>query len=278
MKRIEKIAIIGAGFMGGSLAKALRKKIPTLHISAYARSESSQSRLNKTGIFSKVDRDLEKIVSNADIVFLAAPVEVIIDYFKRIKPFLKNSAIVTDLGSSKKEICDAAKKSLPKSVCFVGAHPLAGSEKSGIESSRFDLYKDSLCIITAKNNSLAVKTITRLWQSVGAKVVFMDALTHDSMLSSISHLPHVLSFSLTDFVKKEYIKFSPASLKDLTRISNSHSEVWADILISNRKNVIKDINAFIKILKFYENILRKKDMSKIIRAIMRVNTKQKLIQ
>ncbi len=277
MRRIEKIAIIGAGFMGGSLAMAMHKKFPGLRICAYARSENSRLRLEKTGIFSEVDRSLEKIVSNADIVFLACPVAAIIDHFKKIKPFLKKTAIVTDLGSSKKDICAAAKKTLPKNIFFVGSHPLTGSEKSGIEFSRFDLYKDSLCIVTAQDNSSAAKTIKKLWQDLGAKVVFMDASSHDLMLSSISHLPHVLSFSLTDFVSKEYIKFSPASLKELTRISNSPPVVWADILISNRKNIIKDINEFIKILKSYETVLRKKDKSKIIKTIKRVNTKQKTL-
>jgi prephenate dehydrogenase len=275
MKKISDITIIGAGFMGGSLVKALRRHLPEVTLRAYARSKRSLIRLRKTKIFSEVSQDFKTVVSPADIVVLAAPVEAIIESLRYIKPFLKKGAIVTDLGSSKVEICREAKKILPKEVDFIGAHPLTGSEKSGIAWSHEKLYERSLCLVTADEHDRAAKVISRLWRSVGAKVVFIDPHSHDKMLSAISHLPHLISFSLTDIIPASFAKHAPASLKDLTRISDSPGDIWADIFISNKDNITADINNFIKALKGFQLLLKKKDKIGIVRKIELINRKKR---
>ena len=277
MKSVKKIAILGVGFMGGSLSLALRKGFPESEVWGYARSTKSYDKLKKLKVLNRVDRDYRKVIKDADLVVLALPVEVIVDYLKKISCLLKRKSIVFDLGSSKRVIEKAAQKYLPKSVSFVGCHPLCGSEKSGPEFSRKDLYKNSLCLITSSPKAASTKVVERLFKRIGSKVVFIKAAHHDEVLSSVSHLPHLISFSLTEAVPSAYLKFASGSFRDLTRISSSPAGVWAQIFMSNKKNLLKDLNGFIKVLKKYEALLKKGNEAKIIDLINKAHSKQKHI-
>ena len=274
----KKIAIVGVGFMGGSLALDLKKNFPQFSIWGFARSERSFKKLKRLRILDKVEKDLAKLIDNADFIVLGLPVYTIIEYFKKISPFLKKGAIVFDLGSSKGLIDKKAKNILPKGVDFIGCHPLCGSEKSGAQHSRKGLYKGSLCIITSSPAKKSVKIIKSLWEKIGSEVIFLSSSGHDKILSSISHFPHVISFSVTDFVPKEHLRIPIASLKDLTRISNSPSSVWADIFLSNKANILKDMNRFKKVLSKFEKALKKNDRKKICSLIEQINKKQKILQ
>lgn len=264
---MKKIAIIGVGFMGGSLALILKKKLPKAEIWGFARSQKSHRKLKKLKLLDRVETDLAKLVSGSDLVIFALPVKAICDYFKKVSPFLKRGAIVIDLGSTKELIERSARKDLPSSVSFVGCHPLVGSEKSGAEFSRGDLYQGSTCLITSSLKSKAVKVIKNFWQKVGCRAVFISVSQHDKLLSSISHLPHLISFSLSKLIRKRQLKISTTSLKDLTRIANSPASVWADIFVSNSKNISKDLKSYIKILKKYQASLAKGDRESIIKLI-----------
>ena len=275
MSKIKKVAILGVGLMGGSLSLALRKKFPQSTVWGFARSQASYNKLKKIRVLNRVERDLKKVVENADLVVLALPVEVIISYFKKIAPFLKKGAIVFDLGSSKGVIEKSITKCLPKGVSFVGCHPLCGSEKSGAEFSRGDLYQGGVCLITSWPQSKATKKIKKIWEELGSKVIFISPQRHDRFLSYLSHLPHIISFSLTKGFPKDHLKFTPQSFKDLTRISISPASVWAEIFLSNKKNVLVDLNRFIKTLKKFESLIKKSDKDKIIDLIKKINTKQR---
>ena len=263
--------------MGGSLAMAIRRRLPKVKVWGYARNPHSLRRIKKAKAVHKVDTDLENVVHDADVVVIGLPVGMILGYLKKIKPFLKRGALVFDLGSSKGTVVHGAARILPKSVHFVGCHPLCGSEKSGVEFSRSDLYRGTLCLITASNRDKAAWRVKKIWQAVGSKVIFMSPERHDVLLSCISHLPHFISFSLTQLVPRQYLYFVPASLKDLTRISNSPAQLWADIAFANKKNIIKDIQKFIRILSKYGTLLRKGDKKKIAALLARANAKQKYI-
>ncbi len=277
MKSIRKISILGVGFMGGSLALAIKKKFPHTFIAGYARSEASHKKLLRLKIVDRVEKDLAKCINDCDLVILASPIFSIIEYFKKISPFLKKGSIVIDLGSTKSLITKEAGKYLPRSVDFIGCHPLCGSDKSGAEFSNADLYKDSICLISANKSSKALKTVESLWRQIGAKTVLVDSALHDKMLSSVSHLPHVISFSLTDSVPDNFLNFSVTSMKDLTRISNSPAEVWADIFVSNRTNLVQDIKKYVKILDNFRKLIQQGEKSKIIKLITKINNKQKKI-
>lgn len=277
LESVKKVALLGVGFMGGSLALSLKKTFPGMTVWGYARSQKSYRKLKQLDILDRVEKDLEKAVKSADLIILALPVEAIIDYLRRVSPFLKKEAIVFDLGSSKKLIEEAAKKYLPASVQFVGCHPLCGSEKSGAEFSRVDLYRGSLCLITSPASKPASKLVAGLWKNIGCKVVFISPRRHDEILSCVSHLPHLISFSLTEFVPQKFSRFASGSLKDLTRISNSPAWVWVDIFLSNKKNILKDLKKFIKILQRYKSALEAADKNSLSSSIAKANLKQKQI-
>ena len=273
MKKIKKVAIIGLGFMGGSLALALKKAFPKVKLSGYARSAKSYNKLKKLHIVNKLSRDIREVVKDADIVVLALPIYPIIDSFKAIKSSLKKGAIVIDLGSTKKVIEDKAKKILPKGVRFVGCHPLCGSEKSGAQYSQKDLYKNALCVVTSSSKNPALTTVKSLWKKLGSRTIVMSPSRHDELVSIISHLPHCISFSLVQTVPKSAMKYVGGSYKDLTRISDSPAGVWADIFLSNKKNVIKDIKKFTNELKKCALLIEKGDKSKLTAWIKSANKK-----
>jgi len=270
---VRKISIVGVGFMGGSLAQALKNKFPKISIWGYARNRRSYAKLNKLKALDRIEKDLGKCIEGAEIVVLALPVGNILEYFVKIAPFLKKEAIVFDLGSTKADIEKAARKFLPKTVSFVGCHPLCGSEKSGAEFSDPGLYKNALCIITSSSRSPAAFFVERLWRRLGSEVVFMDAASHDKILSFVSHLPHLISFSFMRSVPDSYVKFSGASFKDLTRIAASRAPVWADVFLSNKKNIIRDLDSFIKVLRKFSVLLKKNNKQEVVDLIKRINLK-----
>ena len=271
--KFKKISIIGVGFMGGSLALALKKSYTNSCIWGYARSKKSFKKLKKLKITDVVSSDLKELVSNSDIVILAMPVLTIIDYFKKIAPFLKKGAIVIDLGSTKKLIEKEAKKHLPRYVHFVGSHPLCGSNKGGPENAIKNLYKDSVCIITSRNNS--VKLVATLWKRLGAKVCTMDAALHDRILSYVSHLPHVISYSLSLSVPSKFMPFASRSFSDITRISLSPPDSWADIFLSNKKHITNNIDEYIRILELFKDLIKSGDRKSIVKLIKKINLKHK---
>ena len=275
MKNVRKIGILGVGLMGGSLSLALKKKFPEASIWGFARSQRSYDKLKRIKVLGRVERNLKNVVENADLVVLALPVEAIIDHFKKIIPFLKKGAIVFDLGSSKGVIEKSITKRLPRGVSFVGCHPLCGSEKSGAEFSRGNLYQGGVCLITSSPQSKATKVVKKIWEKLGSRVIFISPQRHDKFLSYLSHLPHLIAFSLTEGFSKDHLKFTLQSFKDLTRISISPASVWAEIFLSNKKNILADLNTFRKILKKFENLIKKNDKDKIIDLIKKINTKQR---
>jgi prephenate dehydrogenase len=277
MKPLKKITIIGVGFMGGSLALALLKAYPNIFICGYARNKASLLKLSRLKFLDCIEEDLERAVKDSDIIILSLPIYAIISHLEKIAPFLKKGAIVFDMGSSKELIERAAHKYLPKDVNFVGCHPLCGSEKSGARFAQGNLYKGALCVITSPRHHTATKIVKCLWQKLGCKVIFMPSKEHDRVLSLVSHLNHVISFCITQNLKKECLSFILPSLKDLTRLSGSPASVWADIFISNKKNLSRDIKKFIKVLEKVEKMIAGAKINALARFIEKVNQKQALL-
>ncbi|MFH1772204.1 MAG: prephenate dehydrogenase [Candidatus Omnitrophota bacterium] len=277
IKSIKKITIIGVGFMGGSLALDLRKKMPTVLLCGFARSHKSLRKLKRLKLLHKVERDIQKAVSRADLILLALPVKAIVEQLKKIGSFLKKGAVVVDLGSTKVLIGKTANKYLPKHVKFVACHPLCGSEKSGAEFGRQGLYSNSICVITSNKNKPEVKAVKKFWEFLGAKVVFLSPRRHDQILSLVSHLPHAVSFALTNCLKKDFIKLSSGSLRDLTRISGSPAAVWTDIFLSNSVNLARDVDKFTGSLQKLKGMIKRNDILGLTHLIEQANSKQKFI-
>jgi len=279
MKDIKKIAILGVGLMGGSLSLALRKKFPGISVWGYARSQKSYNKLKKLRILNRLERDLQKVVENADLIALALPIDAIVDYFGKIASFLKPGAIVFDLGSSKEVIEIAAKELLPKKVTFVGCHPLCGAETSGAQFAKADLYKGTTCIITNLDSCKEVKFIEKLWKKIGSNnIVFFKAGLHDRILAAFSHLPHIVAFSMIQSMPRgptaKFVYLALPSLRDMTRISESPADVWSDIFLSNKKNILDNMVTFRKIMEEFEKSLKAESKEDLIRLIKKANSRR----
>jgi prephenate dehydrogenase len=242
----RKVAIIGTGLLGGSLALAIKKEGLAAQVSGACRQEASLKVARDRGILDEASTDLRKVLQNADLVVLAAPV---VENLRLIKDkefvkHIKRGAIVTDVGSVKNAIVEAAEKYLAPHVLFVGSHPMAGSEKSGPAHAREDLFKGTTCIMTPvqKTNRLAKDKVRQLWVSVGAQVKPMEPLQHDEAMAYVSHLPHIAAFGLIRAIPDTFLAYGAAGLKDTTRVAASSSKMWSDICLSNYRNVLKAID------------------------------------
>jgi prephenate dehydrogenase len=272
LKQVNKIGIIGVGLMGGSLALALKKNFNNFEIIGHARSDKTFRRLRKAKVLDRIERSDKKIAKEADILILAAPVGIIIDLLKRLAPHLKKGAIVFDLGSTKKEIEKTAKSNLSKEVSFVGCHPFCGSEETGVEKAKEDLYQGSLCFITSTNNASCL--VEKIWKKIGSRVVRISPRVHDNITSLISHLPHLICFSLVAAIPDKYLKFSSSGFADLTRIASSSEDLWVDIFLSNKNRLLKHIDKYNEISNKFKNAIVKEDEKELKRLIKKANKKR----
>ena len=263
-KKIKKVAFIGMGLINSSLARDLKIKKFYLSSSAYSRRLSTINKIKKLKLVDFASSNIEKTIKEADIIIVGIPVAAYQEVFKKICNNIKPGAIITDVGSVKKEVINSVKKYLPKNIDFVPGHPIAGTENSGPESGFAGLFKNGWCILTPNKNTSkdSVKIIKYMWQLVGMKVDIMDSNYHDEVLAITSHIPHIIAYSivgtianLQTTIKKEVIKYAASGFRDFTRIAASDPIMWRDIILYNRQSILKMLNLF------------KKDLSKLEHAI-----------
>lgn len=259
MRLFKKVAIVGTGLIGGSIALAIKKQRLAGKIIGVSRHNESLVLAKKIGAIDYGSRDLE-ILKDADLVVLSTPVNKIMELAPRIAKIIPKDCIVFDVGSTKQEIVRKLDRIFSS---YVGTHPLAGSEKRGVINSKAGIFKGSLCILTptVNTNKKAFLKIRKLFVRFGSKIFLLSSADHDRVLAFVSHLAHISAFSLINAVPGEYLKFSAGGLKDTTRIAASDSEVWADIFLSNRRNILRAIE------------LLQNNLSKIKLAIMNKDRK-----
>lgn len=272
MSLFKRIAIVGTGLIGGSMALAIKKNRLAREVIGVSRHRKSLLLAKKMGGIDKWSQDLG-IIKGADLVILATPVNTIINLAPKVAKIIGRDSIVSDVGSTKLEIALKLSKIFSN---YVGSHPLAGSEKRGIAHASSAIFKNSLCILTPlKNtNSRALKKVKILWKKMGAGVVLLSPAMHDRILSFTSHLPHIIAFSLIDSVPGEFLKFASTSFKDATRIAASESELWTDIFFSNQKNILKAARIFKERLLEIESAIRKKDAKSLTRILRQAKNKR----
>jgi len=266
MKLFKRIAIVGTGLIGGSLAMAIKEKKLANEIIGISRHKKTLALAKRNRIINKGSQDI-RILAGADLVILATPVSAILKLAKTISRIVKKDCIITDVGSTKQQIVSRLEKIF---INYVGAHPLAGSEKRSLANARADIFKNSLCILTPtkRTNPSALKKIEGFWRSLGAEVAYLSPVEHDRLLAFVSHLPHAIAFSLIASVPKNYLKFASSGLRDTTRIAASDSVIWEDIFLSNPKNILKTIGVFEDKLSALKSAISKKDkvsLNKILR-------------
>ena len=263
-QKIKKVAFIGMGLINSSLARDLKIKKFYLSSSAYSRRLSTINKIKKLKLVDFASSNIEKTIKEADIIIVGIPVAAYQEVFEKICNNIKPGAIITDVGSVKKEVINSVKKYIPKNIDFVPGHPIAGTENSGPESGFAGLFKNGWCILTPNKNTSknSVKIIKYMWQLVGMKVDIMDSNYHDEVLAITSHIPHIIAYSivgtianLQTTVKKEVIKYAASGFRDFTRIAASDPIMWRDIILYNRQSILKMLNLF------------KKDLSKLEHAI-----------
>ncbi|OGD35469.1 hypothetical protein A2V94_04785 [Candidatus Atribacteria bacterium RBG_16_35_8] len=261
----KKITIIGVGLIGGSLGLALKKKNPKFKISGIDKSEIIEKAIARRAI-DEGTSNLKNGIKEADVVILATPVKTILDLLPQINPFIKKGCIVTDTGSTKGQIVETADKILSEDVYFIGGHPIAGSEKYGIEEADSHLFQDKTYILTPskKSNLIALEKIFLLINTIGAKRLVLDPLEHDRVAGAISHLPQILAVSLTNMIGElsqqenndHYFKAIGEGFKDMTRIASSPYKMWEDICETNQENILEMIQEFRNYLKAIEGKLK----------------------
>lgn len=262
---INKLAIIGVGLIGGSLARALRRAGACAHISGYGRDQTNMQKAVELGVIDDYSKDIATVVVDADVVVLATPLSTIEPLLAAMAPALRPHTIITDVGSAKGSVVVAARAALNNRMQrFVPGHPIAGTEQSGVAASFADLFIDHMVILTPleENDPDAVELITRMWKICGATVVSLSVDHHDQVLAATSHLPHVLAYALVDCLAgmnehDEIFRFSAGGFRDFTRIASSSPEMWSDICISNRDNLLQ-------VIKLFESRLH--EMAEIISA------------
>jgi len=249
---IKKLAIFGVGLIGGSLALALRRANACEKIVGCSRSAAHLERAIELGVIDEYSLDPAKAVEGADMVLLAVPLGAMKRLLEKISDQLEPGAVVTDAGSSKASVVQAAMEafgSVPD--FFVPGHPIAGREKSGVDAALANLYVDHKVILTPLENTspTAVQRVTKMWQSAGAQVQTLGVEQHDLVLAATSHLPHVVAYSLVDTVSRtdcvdEIFQFAAGGFRDSSRTASSDPVMWRDICLENKTAILNAVSDF----------------------------------
>ncbi|MBD3425667.1 MAG: prephenate dehydrogenase/arogenate dehydrogenase family protein [Candidatus Omnitrophica bacterium] len=277
-RKFRKIVVIGTGLIGGSICKALMKKQLVEEVVGVCRRESSLERaLKERAITRGFVNSYPEALKGAEAVFIATPVHTIKDVFESLADTVDSSdVIVSDVGSTKREIVLAAGKFSDR-FSFVGAHPLAGSEKTGVEHSCAELFEDSVCVLTPERSTSADARgkIKMLWQEMGATVVELSPGEHDEYLAYTSHLPHAAAFALVNALEEKIPQQMVSSgFRDTTRIAASDPALWSDIFMTNRDNVLGSIKRYKKMLESIEKALRENDRGQLERLLEEARRKR----
>lgn len=264
---INKLCIVGVGLIGGSLARALKKAGVVGEVVGAARDVEHLKKAKSLGVIDHFETDISLAIKDCDMLVVAVPLGAMQSVFEQIAPFITNDMVITDVGSSKASVVEAAKiafKNIPKS--FVPGHPIAGTEKSGVEASFPELFQHRRIIITPleTSSSDALSKVRNMWQACGAEVIETTLEHHDEVLAATSHLPHMLAYSLVDTLarmdaKKEIFDFAAGGFRDFTRIASSDPDMWHDICLANSDALLKMIKKFSDDLQQLSKAIENKD-------------------
>ncbi len=248
----ERVAVIGVGLIGGSFALALKQAKACAHVVGAGRNGANLRLALETGVIDSIAPDAVAAAHGADLVLLAAPVAQFPKLFRDVSSVLAPKSIVTDGGSTKRDVVFAARAAMGKKLAqFVPAHPIAGAEKSGAGAASADLFRGKRVIMTPlpENSEATVKRVRDAWSACGARITPMDPEEHDTILAAVSHLPHVLAYALVHELAArdnaaELFAYAAGGFRDFTRIASSHPEMWRDICIANRDRLLQELDRY----------------------------------
>lgn len=264
------VGIIGLGLMGGSLAKALKSRCDNPHIVAFNRNIEILKKAYDDNVIDEYSFEIDSKFKKCDIIFICTPVSKIIDYIIKLLPIINNDCIITDVGSTKssifKDILD-----LKQDVCFIGGHPMTGSEKAKYDSSKEHLYENAYYILSPLPDvsDQKINILVEIVKKIGAIPILLSPNKHDYVVAAISHVPHVIAAAIVNLVHKldtndRYMyTLAAGGFKDITRIASSNPEMWQNISIENKQEILNVLKEFKLILNEYELILNNNDTQKI---------------
>jgi len=266
--RWQSISLIGAGLLGGSLALAIKRRQLAARVVACVRREAALDECRKMNIAEVITRDLKEAVHGSELVILCTPLSQMAGLTAEMRAFLQQGAIVTDVGSVKgtvvRELEPLARQAGAE---FVGSHPMAGSEKTGVAAARADLFENAICLVTPGRSSPteAVVKVEEFWKSVGGCPLRLSPEAHDDLVSRSSHLPHVVAAELANYVlspvhPKEQALVCANGFRDTTRIAAGSPEMWRDIALANRQNLSRVLGVFIEDLQEFQWALERQDV------------------
>jgi prephenate dehydrogenase len=269
----KKVSLIGVGLLGGSLGLALKRRRLADGVVGFVRRPASVLECEALGAVDLATLDLRQAVSGADLLVFCTPLAQMRQLLKQMLPWLKPGAIVTDVGSVKGNVVKELEPLATKARgYFVGSHPMAGSEKTGVTAARAELFSNAICVVTPtrKTNPRAMRAISRLWRDVGAKTIELSPEAHDDLVSRSSHLPHVVAATLANFVldpshPKQQGTLCANGFRDTTRVASGSPEMWRDIALSNRDNLGKALGSYIHHLELLRGALRRSDVAAVSR-------------
>ena len=263
-----KIALIGVGLIGSSIARIVRRENLAGELFACARSEKTRKIVSELNLADFVTDNPAIAVANADLVIICTPLSAYTEIAKKISGSLKSGSIVSDVGSVKRVTIEAILPHLPSSVHLVPGHPIAGTENSGPESGFDTLFEDRWVVLTPPKgtNKRAIESVSRFWEVLGSKIEIMDAEHHDQVLAITSHVPHLIAYTIvgtaTDLeerLKSEVIKFSASGFRDFTRIAASDPVMWRDIFLNNKEAVLEMLGRLMEDLGGLQRAIRDGD-------------------
>jgi prephenate dehydrogenase len=259
----EQLGLIGCGLMGGSFALAMKKAGLVKRVVGYSKSPSTTERARQMGVIDVEAPSALLAVSGADIVLLAVPVAATEATLKAIKHLITPSMLIMDVGSTKRDVVDAARRVLKDQVgIFIAAHPITGKEVSGVEHADADLYRGKQVILTPieRTQITQLQKATDLWTALGSQVLKMSPESHDAAYAAVSHLPHLIAFALMNAINdqpngRDYLSLAGPGFRDFTRIAASDAHMWRDVLMANRQELLAQSKLFQKAMMNLEQMI-----------------------
>jgi prephenate dehydrogenase len=276
MKDLNQITVIGLGLLGSSISLAILRSFSRVRVVGYTHRASTRDKARQLAVASEVVSDLRQSVSGSDLVVLATPLCTFENIFAEIADSLPDGCIVTDVGSTKVFPHRWAAKKLPGSVQYVGSHPIVGSEQRGVEFARDDLFVQAVCIltITEKTNHRALQILKKFWSQLGCFVKTMKPAEHDRIFANVSHLPHIAAATLINANNSEDLKFAGKGFMDTSRVASGPVNVWADVLLTNKNNILRDIDKIIAELTKFKKAIKSENKREIERLLEKARDKR----
>ncbi len=271
--RWKKVSLLGVGLLGGSLGKAVKQRRLAELVAGYVRRAASVRECERLGAVDFATCDLPKALAGADLVVLCTPVAQMLPLVQRMLPFLEPGAIVTDVGSVKHSVVRELERLVANADAhFVGSHPMAGSEQTGVSAAQADLFFNAVCVLTPtrRTNPAALRKVEKLWKDVGARLLRLSPEAHDRFVSRSSHLPYVVAAHLANFAlnpthPKAQVQLCANGFRDTTRVASGSPEMWRDIVLANREYVLRGLTELTGDLRAFKRMLTRADSQSILR-------------